>query len=123
MDKKEWLRHQLGKALEQDPSKIKTAGELVSTLSKIYDLVDEVCATDEEAIQMAMRGANDALVENDAVDAGFSFEATNMGGVIKLDVHMPAGGKASATIGKHGSKYEAGKDIVSDALRYARRVK
>ena len=123
MDKKEWMRHQLGKALEQDPSKIEKASSLLSTLSKIYDLVDDVCATDDDAIQLIMRGANDALVENDAVDAGFSFEATNMGGVIKFDVHMPAGGKASATVGKHGSKYEAGRDIVSDALRYARRVK
>lgn len=120
MDKKEWLRHQLGKALEQDPTKIKTASELVSTLSKIYDFVDEVCATDEEAIQMAMRGANDALASLDAVKDGFSVSASKLGDLVKVEVCLPHGPYAYATLSKHGSKYEAAHDIVSEAVRNLR---
>lgn len=120
MDKKEWLRHQLGKALEQDPSKIEKASSLVANLSKIYDLVDDVCATDEEAIQLVMQGAGDALEAGGAADAGFSVEAKNIGGVIKETVSMPGGGSAQETIGKNASKYEAGRSFANDVLRYMR---
>lgn len=117
MDKKEWIRRQMGSALEKDPTKIKTASELASTLSKIYDLVDDVCASDDEAIQMAMRGANDALASLDAVKDGFSVSATKQGELIKVEVSLPHGPYANATVSKHGSKYETAHDIVSEAVR------